>query len=151
MNVLHHLPNRAKAPTRNFIDHSAIEGTTSSPLTEDTFVESFKRGAGAAELAGFDEIPREDQAMGQPGVVSRNGLKIYHSGDSSKSRGEFEVVLSSKRRGVEYVTYVHSQGSNEFSVLRMVNDEGDVEVEASKVKKTAEGPDGFFLSGNFYV
>ena len=151
MNVLHHLPNWAKAPTRNFIDHSSIEGTTSTPLTEETFVESFKRGAGAAELAAYDEVPREDQAMGRPGVVSRNGLTIYHSGDSSKSRGEFEVVLSSRRRGVEYVTYVHSRGSNEFSVLRLVNDEGDVEVEGSKVKKTAQGPDGFFLSGNFYL
>lgn len=150
MNVRSHLPRWAQAPTEKFIERTPIKGTKSSPLTEDGFVESFKRGSGAMQLAAKDEIPREDSSLGQPGVVTRNGLQIFYQGDSSDFRGEFEAVLKSKRRGTEYVTYVHSQG-REYSVLRMVNDEGDVEVNGSHVKATAQGPDGYLITGGFYV
>lgn len=150
MNVRSHLPGWAQGPTQKFIEREPIEGTKESPLTEDGFWESFKRGAGAAELAGYDEVPREDSALGQQGFVSRNGLKIYFEGDSSKSRGEFEAVLHARRRGTEYVTYVQAEG-REFSVLRMVNDDGDVEVEGSKVQRAKEGPDGFMIAGSFYL
>lgn len=150
MNVRSHLPRWAQGPTQQFIDRAPIKGTKSSPLTEDGFVESFKRGAGAAALASNDEIPREDSALGQPGVVSRNGLMIYYQGDSSRSGSEFEAVLRSKRRGTEYVTYVHAQGP-EYSVLRMVNDDGDVEVEGSHVQRTRQGPVGSMIEGGFYL
>jgi hypothetical protein len=146
MDVRSQLPRWAQGPTQKFIEKTPIKGTNASPLTEDSFVESFKRAAGAAELAGADEIPREDNALGQPGVVSRNGLNIYYQGDTSNSRGEFEAVLTSKRRGVEYVTYVHAQHS-EYSVLRMVNDEGDVDFNGTQVKRTANGLDGYLVAG----
>lgn len=148
MNVRSHLPGWAQGPTQKFIDRTPIAGTRETPLTEDSFAESFRQGAGAAELAGYDEIPKEDSALGSPGIVSRNGLNIYFQGDSSISRGEFEAVLRAKRRGIEYVTYVHAEG-REYKVLRMVNDEGDVEFKGSLVKNTAQGPDGFLISGNF--
>ena len=101
-------------------------------------------------MAAKDEIPKEDNALNQPGVVSRNGLSIYYEGDSSRSRGEFEAVLTSKYRGTEYVTYVHAEGS-EFSVLKMTNDEGDVEFKGTQVHRTAEGPDGSLIAGQFSV
>jgi hypothetical protein len=148
MNVRSHLPRWAQGPTQKFIERTPIQGTTSSPLTEDSFIESFKRGAGAAELASKDEIPREDSALGQPGIVSRNGLQIIYSGDSSESRGEFEAVLKSKRRDTEYVTYVHAQGS-EYTVVRMVNDDGDVEFHGTHVERTAQGPSGYLVAGGF--
>lgn len=150
MNVRSHLPSWAQEPTQKFMERAPIRGTKSSPLTEDDFVESFKRGAGAAELAAKDETPGEDSALEQPGVVSRNGLDIYYQGDSSISRGEFEAVLKSKRRGTEYVTYVRAQGS-EYSVLRMVNDEGDVDFKGSHVKRTSQGAQGDLVSGGFYL
>jgi len=137
-------------PTQRFIDKTPIKGTSSSPLTEDSFIESFKRAAGAAELAAADEIPREDSALGQPGVVARNGLNIYYQGDTSDSKGEFEAVLSSKRRGVEYVTYVHAHGS-EYSVLRMVNDDGGVDFTGTNVQRTAQGPAGNQVAGYIYL
>lgn len=150
MDVRSHLPGWAQGPTQKFIERTPIKGTRNSPLTEDGFVDSFKRGAGAAQLAAKDEIPGEDSTLNQPGVVTRNGLKIFYRGDSSNSRGEFEAVLKSKRRGTEYVTYVHSQG-REYSVLRMVNDDGDVEVNGSHIKNTRQGPDGYLITGGFYV
>ena len=150
MQIRAHLPAWAQAPTQKVLDRTPIEGTKSGPLTEATFWESFRQGAGAAELASKDEVPREDNALGKPGVVFRNGLNIYYEGDSSNSRGEFEAVLTSKYRGTEYVTYVHAEGS-EFSVLRMTNEDGDVEFKGTQVHRTAQGPDGFFIAGQFSV
>lgn len=150
MNVLSHLPRWAQGPTQKFLDQSALSGTTTAPLTQDGFEETFKMGAGAVHLAGHDEIPGEDLALGQPGIVSRNGLKVFFQGDSSSSRGSVDVALSARRRDTEYVTYVQSRG-NEFAVLRMVNEDGDVEVKGSRVQRTAEGIEGYLLAGSFSV
>lgn len=150
MNIRSHLPLWAQGPTQKFMEKSPIKGTRTVPLTEDTFVESFKRTAGAAQLAAADEIPREDSALDQPGYVSRNGLHIYYEGDTSNSRGEFEAVLRSKRRGTEYVTYVQAEHS-QYSVLRMVNDDGDVEFNGTHVHRTRQGQDGVSITGGFYV
>ncbi len=150
MNIRSHLPRWAQTPTQKFIEGTEIKGTKREPLTEDTFWDSFRLGAGAAELAAKDEIPKEDNALNQPGVVSRNGLNIYYEGDSSRSRGDFEAVLTSKYRGTEYVTYVQAEGS-EFTVLRMTNDDGDVEFKGTQVHRTAQGPDGFLIAGQFSV
>ena len=150
MNVRSHLPLWAQGPTQNFIDRNPIKGTSTAPLTEDTFVDSYNRASGAAQLAGVDEIPKEDSALGQPGVVSRNGLKVYFEGDVSNYKGEFEAVLKAKRRGVEYVTYVHTQHTK-YSILRMVNDEGSVEMSGAHVHQTRQGQDGVSVSGDFYL
>lgn len=150
MNVRAHLPAWSQAPTQRFLQKQTVEGASYSPLTEDEFVESFKLGSGAAHLAGYDEVPGEDDALGQLGIVSRNGLKVHYQGDTSDSRGDFEAVLTAKRRGVEYVTYVHGHGP-EYSVLRMVNDEGTVELKGSQVQNTASGPQGTLVAGSFQV
>jgi hypothetical protein len=110
-------------------------------MDEDSFQESFKAAAGAVILACNDEIPGEDQALGEPGVVMRNGLTVHFEGDSSDSRGEMEVVLTGCRRGVEYVTYVHARS------LRMVNDDGDIELNGSQAQRKAGGIDGFLVAG----
>lgn len=150
MNVRSHLPGWAQKPTQQFLDKTPIKGTSSSPLTPDGFQESFKMGAGAVEFAGYDEVPREDSALGLPGEVSRNGLHVYYEGDPSLSRGDFEAVLTARRRDTEYVTYVQAH-SGEYSVLRMVNEDGDVEVKGSQVQRTPAGPDGFLIAGSFTV
>lgn len=150
MNVRSHLPGWAQKPTQQFIEKSPIQGTSTSPMTPEGFEDSFKMGAGAVQLAGYDEVPREDSALGLPGEVSRNGLHVYFEGDTSLSRGDFEAVLSARRRGTEYVTYVQAHGG-EYSVLRMVNEDGDVEVKGSQVHRTAQGPEGFLIAGNFSV
>lgn len=150
MNLRSRLPRWAQGPTQKFVEKSPLKGTKESPLTEEAFVDSFSRAEGAMLMAAVDEVPREDTALGQPGTVSRNGLKVYFQGDVSRSRGEFEAVLKAKRRGVEYVTYVQSQNA-QYSVLRMVNDEGDVEVTGAHVQQTARGPEGVSVRGAFYL
>ena len=150
MNVRSHLPPWAQGPTQSFIKKNPIKGTKTSSLIEETFVDSFKRAEGAHLMAAVDEVKREDSALGQPGIVSRNGLKVFFEGDVSKSKGEFEAVLKAKRRGIEYVTYVHSHNS-QYSVLRMINDEGDVELSGVHAHQTRQGQEGVSVTGNFYL
>ena len=150
MNIRSHLPPWAQTPIQRFKEKTPLRGTKTVPLTEDAFTDSFTRAEGAMLMAAVDEVPREDSALGQPGVVSRNGLKVHFEGDVSRARGKFEAVLTAKRRGVEYVTYVHSQNA-QYSVLRMVNDGGDVEVAGAHVHQTRLGPDGVSVTGEFYL
>lgn len=150
MNVRSRLPVWAQGLTQKFMEKSPIKGTNTSPLTEEAFIDSYNRASGAAEFAGEDEIPGEDSALGQPGVVSSNGLNVFYEGDVSNYKAEFEAVLTAKRRGVEYVTYVHTH-HKEYSVLRMVNDDGAVEVSGAHVHQTREGQDGVSISGDYYL
>lgn len=148
MNVISQLPGWAQARARSFAEQGTIAGTRMSPMDEDSFQESFKLAAGALEIAGVDEIPGEDLALGQPGVVTRNGLTLYYLGDSSSSsQGEMEAVITARRRGVEYATYVHTQ-ANSFSTLRMINEDGSVEVRGGKARRQAGQIDGYLISGD---
>lgn len=148
MNVISRAPRWAQPPTQSFAEQGKVPGTATQPMDQDSFQDSFKLAAGAISLASIDEVPGEDDALGQPGVVRRNGLTLYYEGDSSSSsKGEVEAVLLGRRRGVEYVTYVHTR-PNSFSTLQMVNDEGSIEVNGSQAQRTREGIDGYLISGN---
>lgn len=116
-------------------------------MDQDSFQDSFKLAAGAVSLAANDEVPGEDDALGQPGVVKRNGLTLYYEGDSSSSsRGEVEALLLGRRRGVEYVTYVHTK-PNHFSTLQMINEDGSIEVKGSQAQRQRDGIDGYLIAG----
>lgn len=146
VNVISQLPRWAQEPTRKFIEQSKIEGTEKSPLDEDTFQQSFQQGAGVVEMAANDEIPGEDSALGEPGVVKRNGATVYCEGDSSSVRGDIEAAVLGRRGGVEYVTYAHSR-ANSLITLRMVNDDGSIELRGSQSQRKGGGVTGYLLTG----
>lgn len=148
VSIISQLPRWAQGPTQKFIDQAKIEGTQQSPMDQDSFQQSFNQAAGGVQLASLDEVPGEDQALGQPGLVERNGATIYCQGDPSLSRGQVEVAVIGHRQGREYVTYVHSRPDG-FSTLRMVNDQGSVELQASQAQRKAGGLQGYLLAGEF--
>jgi hypothetical protein len=117
-------------------------------MDQDTYQQSFQQAAGPVQLAALDEIPGEDQALDQPGLVERNGATIYCEGDSSLSHGQVEAAVLGHRQGREYVTYVHSR-PNGFSHLQMVNDEGWVELQGSHAQRKSGGIQGYLLAGEF--
>ncbi|MBT9589194.1 hypothetical protein IV102_38050 [bacterium] len=146
MNVISQLPPWAQGPTRKFVEQSKIEGTHRSPLDADSFQQSFQQGAGAVEMAASDELPGEDQALGEPGLVRRNGATVYFEGDSSSVKGDIEVAVLGRRSGVEYVTYAHSRG-NSLITLRMVNEDGSVELRGSQAQRKGGSIEGYLLTG----
>jgi hypothetical protein len=150
MNVVSQLPSWAQGPVRKFIDQAKIEGTQTRPMDADSFQPAFNQAAGPVQLAALDEVPGEDQALGQPGLVKRNGAVIYGEGDSSLSSGNVEAAVIGHRGGREYVTYVQS-GRSGFATLRMINDEGSVEVEGSRAQRKSGAIEGYLLSGSFSV
>ena len=143
------MPRWAQGPTQKFIDQAKIEGTQTRPMDEDGFQQSFNQAAGVILLAGSDEVVGEDQALGEPGVVRRNGATIYFDGDPCDSKGNVEAVVLGRRKGVEYVTYVQSHPKG-FSTLRMVNDDGSIEVSGSQAELKAGGVQGYLLAGEIY-
>lgn len=149
MNVISSLPRWAQGPIETFVEQKSLPGTRSEPLDHDSFEASFKTATGAVMMAAQDEIPGEDDALGQPGVVRRNGATVYVEGDSSNSGGAVEAAVVGRRRGVGYVTYVQAH-ANGFTTLQMVNDGGDIEVTGSLVQRNAQGIDGFLIAGSFH-
>jgi hypothetical protein len=116
-------------------------------MDQDSFEDSFKLAGGVLQLAGADELAGEDQALGQPGLVRRNGLTLYFEGDSSSSsHGEVEAVTLGRYRGVEYVNYVHT-GPTSFSTLRLTNDGGSVDFEGSVARREGGAIDGYLITG----
>ena len=150
MNVLSQMPRWAQGPTQKFIDQTKIDGTDRSPMDQDSFQQSFNQATGVILLAGNDEVAGEDQALDQPGVVKRNGATIYFDGDPCDSKGQVDAVVLGRRKGIEYVTYVHSS-PNGFSTLRMVNDDGSIELNGSQAQRKAGGMQGYLLAGQIYA
>lgn len=148
MSVVSQLPRWAQGPVSKFIDKTKIDGTETRPMDADSFDPAFNQAAGPVQLAALDEVPGEDQALGQPGVVKRNGAVIYCEGDSSFSKGLVEAAVIGHRGGIEYVTYVQSSG-NEIATLRMINEDGSVDVEGSRAKRQGGAIEGYLLSGSF--
>ena len=148
MNVIANLPRWAQAPTQRFSQSGEVPGTETQALDQAGFEDTFKLASGVISLAAQDEVPGEDQAMGQPGVVKRNGVTVYYQGDSSNSGGEVEAVMTGRRRGIEYATYARTT-ENGFSALQMVNDDGGVTVAGGSAQQTRDGIDGFLISGYF--
>jgi hypothetical protein len=150
MNVISQMPRWAQGLTQKFLDQQPLQGTQASPLSEDSFQQSFQQATGVVQLAAQDEIPGEDQAMGKPGEVRRNGATIYYQGDSSLSRGQVEAVVLGRRGGVEYITYAQS-GPSGMTTLRMVNEDGWVELQGSQVQRKAGALEGYLLNGGLSV
>lgn len=144
------MPQWAQGPTQKFIDHAKIDGTQTSPMDQDSFQQSFNQATGVILLTGSDEVAGEDQAMDEPGVVRRNGATIYFDGDPCDSKGNVEAVVLGRRKGIEYVTYVQSH-PNGFSTLRMVNDDGSIEVSGSEAQRKGGKLQGYLLSGQIYA
>lgn len=147
MNVISQLPRWAQGPVQSFLEQGKIEGIQQTPLDQDSFDDSFKQGAGVLMLAAQDEIPGEDSAMGQPGVVKRNGVTIYYEGDSSDPRNQVDAASVGRRAGIEYTTYVQSR-PNGYSTLRLINDDGAIEVHGSFVQRKNGKLDGYILTGD---
>lgn len=148
MNVISSLPRWAQAPTQKFISQGKVDGTKPGPMDQDTFDQSFKLASGVATLAANDEVPGEDSALGNPGVVRRNGVTVTFEGDSSNSGGTLEAVVSGTRRGVEYATYVQTRPDG-FTTLQMTNEDGYVEVAGSVVQQQNGGIAGYIVAGQF--
>lgn len=148
MNIVAHMPRWAQRPAQQFIDQQPIAGTERLALSEEGYQQSLQQGAGVVSLAAQDEIPGEDQALGKPGEVRRNGATIYCKGDSSQSRGEVEAVVLGRRGSTEYVTYTFSTPQG-LRTLRMVNEDGSVELQGSRIEKKSGRIEGYLLSGSF--
>lgn len=149
MSVIQQLPRWAQGPTQRFIDKTKIEGTTERPLDQDGFDQGFSHTAGVLMMAGNDEIPGEDQAMGQPGLVKRNGATVHFEGDSSDGRGQVEAIVLGRRKGVDYVSYVQSRPDGYIS-LKLVNDEGSIDINGTQVQRKAGTLQGYLISGQVY-
>ncbi len=115
-------------------------------MDQDGYDKSFQVAAGAVMLASNDEIPGEDQALGQPGVVQRNGVTVHFEGDSSDAKGQLQAVVTGRRKGIEYVTYVHSR-PNGFTTLQMNNEDGSIQLNGSQAQRKAGGIQGYLLAG----
>ena len=146
MTAVSHLPRWAQVPTQKFIEQSKIDGTQTSPMDQDSFQQSFNQAVGVVLLAANDEVEGEDQALGEPGLVKRNGATVYFDGDPCDSKGQVEAVVLGRRKGVEYVTYVHSRPDG-FSTLKMINDDGSVELHGSQAQRKGGGMQGYLLAG----
>ncbi|MBX3171727.1 MAG: hypothetical protein KF760_30230 [Candidatus Eremiobacteraeota bacterium] len=149
MSVIQQLPRWAQGPTEKFVDKSKIDGTETRPLDQDSFDQSLNHTAGVLLMCSNDEVPGEDQAMGQPGLVKRNGATVYFDGDLSDSRGQVEAIVLGRRKGVEYVSYVHSRPDG-FSSLKMVNDDGSIELNGTQAQRKAGALQGYLLAGTVY-
>ncbi len=149
MSVIQQLPRWAQAPTQKFVDKAKIDGTETRPLDQDSFDQSLSHAAGVMLMCSNDEIPGEDQAMGQPGLVKRNGATVHFEGDLSDSRGQVEAIVLGRRKGVEYVSYVHSR-PNGFSSLKLVNDEGSIELNGTQAQRKSGALQGYLLAGTVY-
>ena len=147
MNVISHLPRWAQGPTQKFLAQEKIEGTKASPMDQDSFEQSFNQAAGVLMLAGNDEVPGEDQAMGEPGVVRRNGATIYFDGDSSDPHNQVDAIVLGSHKGIQYATYVQSRPDG-FSSLKMANDDGSIELQGSVAQIKAGGIQGYLLAGD---
>lgn len=148
MNVISSLPRWAQAPTHKFITQGEVDGAKPSAMDQDSFDSSFQFAANVALLAAGDEVPGEDSALGQPGVVKREGLTLTYQGDTSSADGELEAVLTGKDQGVEFATYVQT-GPSGFTTLQMTNERGNVEVLGSVVQQQPQGIAGYIVSGEF--
>ena len=146
MSVISHLPRWAQGPTQKFVDKAPIEGTKTDPMDQDSFDQSANFAAGVVLWAAHDEVPGEDQAMGQPGVVKRNGATVHFEGNASDARGQVQLVVTGKRKGVEYATYVESR-PNGFSTLKMSCEDGSIELEGSHAQRKSGNLEGYLLSG----
>lgn len=149
MSVIQQLPRWAQAPTQKFIDKTKIEGTETRPLDQDGFDQGFSHAAGVLLMCGNDEVPGEDQAMDQPGLVKRNGATVHFEGDLSDGRGSVEAIVLGRRKGVEYVSYVQSRPDG-YTSLKLVNDEGSIDIHGTQAQRKGGAMQGYLLSGSVY-
>jgi hypothetical protein len=147
MSVISQLPTWAQGPVQKFKEQVPMEGTQTRPMDQDSFDESANFAAGVILWTSKDEVPGEDQALQQPGVIVRNGVKVHYEGDVSDARGKTEVVVVGKRKGIEYATYVESR-PNGFSSLQMAYEDGSIELNGSHAKIKGGNLEGYLISGS---
>lgn len=146
MNITANLPVWAQAPTQKFIAREEIAGTETGQLDQDTFESMTQLAGGIITLASNDEVPGVDQAMGQPGVVSQEGLTVHFAGDPSKSDGSVEAVVSAQEGDSELAIYV-SSNSEGFSALQMQKSAEGIVMQGGAVEQSILGLGGFVIAG----
>ena len=67
----------------------------------------------------------------------------------SELAGQVEAIVLGRRKGVEYVSYVHSRPDG-FSSLKMVNDEGSIELNGTQAQRKGGALQGYLLAGTVY-
>lgn len=146
MNITANLPVWAQAPTKKFIAREEIAGTQTGELNQDSFQSMTQIAGGIITLASNDEVPGVDQAMGQPGVVSQEGLTVHFTGDPSKSTGSVEAVVSAKEGDSELAIYV-SSGPEGFSAMQMEKSPEGIVLQGGAVEQSLLGLGGFVIAG----
>lgn len=146
MNITANLPVWAQAPAQKFIAREEIAGTEQGQLDQDTFESLTQIAGGILTLASNDEVPGVDQAIGQPGVVSQEGLTVHFTGDPSKSDGEVEAVVNAKDGDSEIAIYVSSSESG-FSALQMQKGPEGTVIQGGAVEQSFLGLGGFVIAG----
>jgi hypothetical protein len=146
MNITSKLPTWAQAPAQQFIKREEIAGTETASMDQDSFQAMAEIAAGVISLTGNDEVPGVDESLGQPGVVSTQGVTVHFEGDPSNAEGTVEAVVVGKEGSTEVAMYVSSSPSG-FSALQMAHADGQTEVQGGAVEQSFLGLSGFVIAG----
>jgi transcription elongation GreA/GreB family factor len=115
-------------------------------MDKDSFQSTFQLAAGIVSLTAKDEVAGVDEAMGQPGVVVTKGLTLRFEGDTSKSTGSVEAVVTGQAQGSEVAIYVNGS-SKSFSALQMQKSGDTVELQGGAVQQSKLGVAGYVIAG----
>lgn len=144
MNITSHLPRWAQAPVQSFTEHKKISGTEVAKLDQDSFQSMSQLAGNILYLTASDEVPGEDEAMGQPGVVSSKGLTVHYEGDVSSSDSSVKAVASAVDGDSEIALYVASSPKG-VATLQLAQANGQIQVEGAEVMRGKGGQMGGYV------
>lgn len=145
MNVISTLPKWASVPMQKLAAKETIPGAEEAPLDQATFNQVAETAVGIVNITAMDEVPGQDLAMGQPGVVSpKEGVVVRFEGDPSASSGEVNAVLDATDQGG--AVYVRS-GPDGFDAITVMKEGNTVLAQAAYVEQTPLGLSGYIVAG----
>lgn len=136
------LPSFAKQVVNTIADGQIPDGFTKGPLDEASKQEAGKGMFAASMLAGMDEKAGQDQAMGQPGVVTQGPMTATFV---SAGPQQIEAVINSPSKDTgEPATLYVSGGPNGLQSIGVLEHSDSLEVRS--VIMTSQ-TDGYVLVG----
>lgn len=113
-------------------------------MDQATFNQFAQTAAGIVSITGMDEVPGEDMAMGQPGVVVTEGTTVRFEGNPNSANGEVKAVVDATEEGG--AIYVRS-GPTGFDAIAIQKQGEDVIAQGGFVEQTPFGMSGYIIAG----